>query len=149
MSQVPIPRGTLIVVGDGSRVLFFRNVGTAFKPKLAVENVFEQENPPTREQGTDKPGVSTVRPGTVPRFSVEQTDWHQIAEDRFASEIADTLYRLVHEGRADKLVIVAPPKALGVLRKNLHKEVEARLRAVIDKDWTPHTPQEIEELLAF
>ncbi|MGQ0836399.1 MAG: host attachment family protein [Gammaproteobacteria bacterium] len=115
MADTIIPKGALVLVGDGRRVLFLRNQGTVFDPKLVVENLLEQQNPPTREQGSDKPGRYSRSPGTTPRSAFDQTDWHQLAEDRFAVEIADALYRLAHADRFQKLVAIAPPKVLGTL----------------------------------
>ena len=92
--------GALVVVGDGRRVLFLRNEGTTAEPRLAVETVLEQENPATREQGTDRPGrYAGPREyggphGAAPRSGFDQTDWHQLAEDRFAHDIGDALYRI-------------------------------------------------------
>ena len=131
MPNSKIPHDALVLVGDGARAIFFRNNGTPLHPELAVENVFEQNNPPTREQGTDKPtrGISGA-----PRSNLEQTDWHQLNEDRFASEIATTLYQLAHENRLGRLVIVAPPKILGTLRKSLHKEVLDHIEAEVPKE---------------
>ena len=48
----------------------------------------------------------------------------------------------------DNLVIVAPPKALGVLRKALHKEVERRIVLTLNKEMTDRPIPDIEELLA-
>jgi protein required for attachment to host cells len=147
MNSPAIPHGALVVVGDGTKVLFLRNHGTPFEPRLAVEDVLTKKNPPTREQGTDKPGRYSGHPGTTPESGFDNTDWHQLAEDRFAADVADTLYRLVHAHRVDDIVVVAPPRVLGVLRKTLHKEVSARVRAEIPKELTSHTLPDIEKLL--
>ena len=47
----------------------------------------------------------------------------------------------------DALAIVAPPKALGVLRKELHKEVEKRLVCTINKAMSGRPVPDIEALL--
>ncbi len=47
----------------------------------------------------------------------------------------------------DALVVVAPPKALGVLRKALHKEVERRIVLTVNKEMTDRPIPDIEELL--
>ena len=46
----------MIFVGDGRKALFLRNDGDEKFPNLKTEQVFADENPPTHEQGTDKPG---------------------------------------------------------------------------------------------
>jgi protein required for attachment to host cells len=133
MGKTGIPHDALVLVGDGVRALFLRNNGTVLNPDLAVENIFEQDNPPTREQGTDRPtrGPSSFQ---NPRGNIEQSDWHQLNEDRFATEIADQLYRLAHANRFQRLVIVAPPKILGALRQSLHKEVLEKIEAEVPKE---------------
>ena len=47
----------------------------------------------------------------------------------------------------ESLIIVAPPKTLGELRKHYHKEVEKRLAGEIAKDLTGHPVPEIEKIL--
>jgi protein required for attachment to host cells len=142
-----IPHEALVLVGDGARALFLRNNGTLREPKLSVENVFEQDNPLTHEQGTDRPtrgadftGGWATNVGS-PRSNIEQTDWHQLNEDRFAKDIAHKLYQLAHANRFQQLVIVAPPKVLGTLRQALHKEVLERVVAEVSKELT-HAPIE-------
>jgi protein required for attachment to host cells len=142
-----IPRDTLILVGDGQRVLFLRNRGTAFELELAVEHVLEQDNPPTREQGTDKPGRYSGSLGSTPQSAFAAPDWHQLSEDRFATDIAGALYRLAHANRFENLIVVAPPKVLGTLRKTFHKEVTDRIREEIPKELTSHPLPEIQRAL--
>jgi protein required for attachment to host cells len=142
------------MVGDGARAIFFRNQGSVLEPKLAVENVFEQHNPLTHELGTERPtrgsdftGGWATNVGS-PRSNIEQTDWHQLNEDRFAKDIAKKLYQLAHANRYQRLVIVAPPKVLGVLRKALHKEVLERVEAEIAKDFAHATTGTIQNELS-
>ena len=147
MANVKIDFDSLILVGDGRKALFFRNKGDAQHLDLVVERVLEQDDEPTREQGTDEPG-RTRGPHGPAKSAMEPTDWHQLAEDRFAKDIAAALYRRAHAGRFDKLVVVAPPRVLGVLRKELHKEVVERITAELPKELTSHPVSEIEKVLA-
>jgi len=48
----------------------------------------------------------------------------------------------------DALAIVAPPKALGVIKKCLHKEVEKRLVCTVNKEMSGRPIPDIEALLA-
>jgi len=144
-----IPHGGLVLVGDGSRAVFLRNHGSPQAPSFAVENVLQQNNPPTREQGTDRPG-RLGKVGSVGTFrnALEETDWHRIGEERFAAQIADSLYRLAHSNQFERLVIVAPPKVLGVLRKMLHKEVLDRVENEVPKELASCSVEEIKSQLA-
>jgi len=56
MEHLHIPTGALVLVGDGRKALFLRNGGTATHVQLTTERVLEQDNPPTRLQGSDRPG---------------------------------------------------------------------------------------------
>jgi protein required for attachment to host cells len=142
-----IPHNSLILVGDGQKALFLRNRGNALRVDLVVERIFERDNPPTREQGTDRPGRATASLG-VARSAKEEVDWHHLAKERFADEIAAVLYRHAHANLFDKLVIIAPPKILGNLRKAFHAEVIDRIAAEIPKELTSHPVAEIGKLIA-
>jgi protein required for attachment to host cells len=142
-----IPHNSLVLVGDGQKALFLRNKGSAFEVDLVVEQILEQDNPATREQGTDRPGRATASPG-VARSAMEQADWHHIAKERFANDIAKALYHHAHAKLFDRLIIVAPPKILGQLRKSFHAEVIDRIAAEIPKELTSHPVSEIGKLVA-
>jgi protein required for attachment to host cells len=146
MQDLTIPAGALVLVGDGRKALFLRNKGAATHVELVVENVLEQEDPPTHEQGSDRPG--RYRGGDSARSSFEQTDWHQLAEDGFATKIGNALNRMAHDKRFDKLVLVAPPKVLGVLRKSLSHEATDKVLAEIPRDLTSQPIPEIVRTLS-
>lgn len=135
-----------VVVADGEKALFLRNEGDETYPNLEVFREMEQDNPPDREQGTDKPGRLNDA-GANHRSGVEETDWHEIGKERFAKDVADRLYKWAHAGKFDKLVIVAPPRVLGDIRKELHQEVTDRLVSEVAKDLTNHPVDKIEDLL--
>ena len=143
----PVSHDSLILVGDGQKALFLRNRGNAQRVDLVVERIFEQDNPATRDQGTDRPGRSIASPG-VARSAMEEVDWHHIAKERFANELAEALYRHALANRFEKLIVIAPPKILGNLRKAFHPEVADRVTAEIPKVLTSHPISEIEKLLA-
>jgi protein required for attachment to host cells len=142
-----VPHNALVLVGDGQKALFLRNKGNAQRVDLVVERILERDNPPTREQGTDRPGRSIASVG-VARSAMEEVDWHHLAKERFASELAEALYRHTHANRFEKLVVIAPAKILGNLRKAFHAEVIDRITAEIPKELTSHPVEEIERLIA-
>lgn len=147
MHEINIPNQALVVIGDGEKALFLRNKGGPQTLKLEVENILGHDNPATHEQGTDRPGRTHASVGTA-RSAMEETDWHRLGEERFAAEIANTLYRLAHANKFEALVVVAPPKVLGNLRKAFHKEVLDRITGEVPKDLTSHPVPDIEKLLA-
>jgi protein required for attachment to host cells len=140
-----LKHGVWVLVADGEKALFLRNEGDTEYPNLQVVREIHEDNPPTREQGTDRPGRLSDPSG--PRSAVEDTDWHRIAKDRFADEIAGRLYKMAHRGDFDHIMLVAPPQVLGEMRKKLHKEVEARVIGEAPKTLTGHAIAEIEKVL--
>ena len=142
-----IPHNAYVFVGDGRKALVLRNEGDALNLDLKTERVFADQNPPTHDQGADRPGraYSSVGPG---RSSVTQTDWHALEEHKFAHEVAAALEKIVRERKAEALVVVAPPRALADLRKAFHPDVKKKIVAEIDKDLTNHPVYDIEKHLA-
>jgi protein required for attachment to host cells len=146
MDPVHIPTNALVLVSDGRRARLLRNQGTPRNPQLIIEHSLEQVNPATRDQGSDKPGRR--HGGGSTQGAIEQTDYHQLQEERFAAEIAEMLYKLGHAGRYEDLVVVAPPKMLGDLRANFHQEVTDAVVAEVPRDLTTYSVPEIGRLLS-
>lgn len=141
-----IDRDAWVVLADGRKALFARNTGTALEPKLSVRNVLEAPpNPPTSEQGTDRPGRAhdSTSPG---RSAMEQTDWHDRAETRFAKSVADRMAELSDKDRT-RIVLVAAPRALADIRAALPDSVRGRVAGEVNKDLTNHALPEIERIL--
>ena len=78
---------------------------------------------------------------------MQEVDFHQQQEDRFAARVADMLRQRALANEIESLIVVAPPKTLGEMRKHYHKEVEARLAGEIAKDLTNMPVPEIEKAL--
>lgn len=141
------PHGAWVVVADGGRYVILENHGDAERLDLRLLSRVEHENPPTREQGSDRPGRFADN-GPGGRSAVDDTDWHNLEEARFASELASRLRAWALDGRFDKLIVAADPKTLGRLRPELHDEVKKRLLGEIAKDLTKHPIDKIEAAIA-
>ena len=79
---------------------------------------------------------------------MEEIDFHQLEEERFAAETAELLNQRALRNEYESLIVVAPPRTLGALRKHYHKEVEKRLAGEVAKDLTGHPVAEIERILS-
>jgi protein required for attachment to host cells len=138
---------TWVAVADGAKALLLVNEGTDEEPLLYVLAKREFENPPTHVQGTDRPGRKPDH-GPGQRSAMETTDWHEIGEERFVAEFAGRLNRAAVEGRFRRLVLIAPPKVIGLLRGALSAEASAAIVAEIGSDLTKHPVDAIEQHLA-
>ncbi len=146
MPRMKIANGTWVLVGDGRKAMVLRNDGLADMPSFHCIATRETRNPATHDQGTDAPGRAFASVGHM-RSSMEQTDWHEVEERRFAASLAADLNAAAHDGRYEHLIVVAPPRILAELRQDLSGEAKSRLRAEIDKDLTRHTIADIETIL--
>ena len=147
MKHLSIKRGEWVVVCDGAKALILENVGEPEAPNLKTREVHKQPDRPTHEQGTDEPGRTQSSVGKA-RSAVEQTDWHQRAEDAFLKDLAKKLDRAVTTGATKAIIIAAPPRALGVLREAFTPALRKAIRAEIDKDLVKMPVDEIEKHLA-
>lgn len=164
-----IPHNALVLIADGRKMLLFRNEGDATHLNLQVEQKEIHDNPKNRDQKTDAAGgASSTQTGAgappiaqggsmhaqgqgaqfaPSRGTMEETDFHQLEEDRFAADIAEILRLKALNNAFQTLIIAAPARTLGELRKHYHKEVESRLSHEIAKDLTNHPVAQIEDVL--
>lgn len=145
MDRIVLPHDVWVVVGDGRKALILRNHGDATYPDLRPVSVLEDaNNPSTASQGTDRPGRA-VDHASGRRSGVEQTDWHELGEQRFVRSVATQLSG--REKEISALVVVAPPRTLSELRGALSEGLRKKVVAEITKDLTHHPVHEIERLL--
>ena len=135
-----------IVVCDTQRALIYQNTGSTESPNLTLIDGFEQKNPPARDQGSDKPGTSFAG-GTGPRSSVSQTDYHEAQQHAFAKHVLNEVAALKTKKKVEKLIWVAPPRMLSMLRADMPKTLKEVTVAEIDKDLTKHSTDKIIEIL--
>ena len=143
---MPLPNNALVLVLDGRKLLFFRNQGDENQIDLRTEAHDEREDSKDRELRTDAPGTQGQSAG-YGRPAMDETDFHQQEEDRWVKDAAEDLRLRALRNDFAHLCIVAPPRALGVLRKELHKEVEKRLVCTINKEMSGRSTPDIEALL--
>lgn len=146
MTKLHVHNGAWVLVCDGRKALVLRNEGDAELLNLRRAAVRAQENPATRDQGTDAPG-KTHAPNGIRSGSLGETDWHTIEEQRFADTIATEINGAVRTHDCKELIVVAPPKTLAELRDHWSTDTRAAIAAELPKDLTHHTIPAIEKLL--
>ena len=144
---MPLPHQALVLVTDGRKSLFLRNHGDEKQIDLRTEAHDERADRKDSEIKTDAPGTIGQSAGYSERVAYEEADFHQQEEDRWVKDAADELRDRALRNDFDALAIIAPPKALGVLRKELHKEVERRVVVTLNKEMTDRPLADIEDLL--
>ena len=141
-----LPHRALVLVADGKKVLFLRNHGDQNQIDLRTESHDARKDRKDSEIKTDAPGTNKQSMG-YGRPAMDETDFHQQEEDRWVKDAAEELKKRALRNDFDALAVIAPPKALGVLKKCLHKEVQKRIVVTINKEMTDRPIPDIEELL--
>src|ERR1700755_928060 len=143
---MPLPHNALVLVADGTKVLFLRNHGDENHIDLRTESHDARQDRKDRYFRTDAPGTVKQSFG-FGHSTYEETDFQQQEEDRWVKDAAEELKKRALRGDFDALAIVAPPKALGVLKKCLHKEVERRVVWTVNQEMKGRPIPDIEALL--
>jgi protein required for attachment to host cells len=147
MSQLLINHGEWVVVCDGAKALVLENTGDAKFPNLKTLQAFEQKDLATHELGAEKPGRAFSPAGHGSRSAVEQTDWHDQAERAFLMHLVQQLDAALAAGKVKSLIVVAPPRALGMIRPAYSHALKAAVRAELDKDLVKQPVHQIEKHL--
>jgi protein required for attachment to host cells len=146
MSELLIRHGEWVVVCDGAKALVLENAGDTKFPNLKMREVYEQKDMPTHLLGADKPGRTHSSAGQN-SSAVTQTDWHNQAEQAFLIHLAQRLDAEVVAGKVKSLILVAPPRALGMIRQAYSHALRGAIRTEIDKDLVKHPVHDIEKHL--
>lgn len=135
-----------VVIADSEKYQVFENHGGAAVLDLRIRKHNIADNPPTREQGADRPGRFPSPGGQM--SAVADTDWHQLQKENAAIELAKRINEWAGKGDFQELVLVADPKTLGRVRRNLNATAAGKIIREFDKDLTQHPVTEIERLLS-
>lgn len=145
MEKLKIQPREWVVVCDGRKALILENVGDEKFPTLKCKEEREHKDLPSHLQGTQTPG--RVQQAFGPRSAIEQTDWHDEAERAFLGQLSQRLDAAVTHGETKAMIIVAPPRALGVLRRDYSPAVKRAVKAEVDKDFVKTPIDEIQRHL--
>ncbi len=146
MSGLMIKHGEWVVVCDGAKALILENTGDGKFPNLKTVQVLEQKDLPTHLLGADKPGRTHSSAGHG-SSAVTQTDWHNQAEQLFLTHLAQRLDADLAAGKVKSVILVAPPRALGMIRHAYSHALRGAIRSEIDKDLVKHPVHDIEKHL--
>lgn len=144
-----VPHGASVLVTDGSKALFLKNEGDSEFPDFRLALKWEQEIPSDRELRSGAPGRAfSSHDAGARRSAYDETDFHEQAEIEFTSRVAGFLNEQAQRHSIEELIIVAPARTLGELRKHLRREISERVTAEIAKDLVKHPIPAIEKLVA-
>ena len=101
-----------------------------------------------RDLVTDRPGRSqTPNRGTY-GSGLERSSAHEVELERFVRELAAFLDGHAVQRSFDRLVVAAPSRVVGKLRKLVSGQVRERTALELVHDYTEIAPQELDRRLA-
>ena len=104
-----------------------------------------------RDLAADRPGRSFDRAGEGRHGMEPRTNPREVEQERFAREIAGALDEADRRQRFDRLILVAPPAFMGLLRGILPPSLANKVSGALTKDLTKvaihHLPDHLETVL--
>ena len=130
------PVRTWIVIADGARARIVKNTGPGRGVVADANLVFRSEHRKLQEIMADKPGRTFDSVGKGRHAMAYGADAVREDERHFLQSLAERLEKEALADAYDRLILVAPPRALGDLRPFLSKPVRNRVHEEIVKDLT-------------
>ncbi len=129
-----IPHATLVAVADGAKLELFRNEGDETHLKLSP-----LPTPDLSAHGVDSGGRH--------HSSSADHQAHLQHEDSFAASVVAWLNHQTIGNKIEHLIVIAPPRALGEMRKHYHVTLKNRLIGELHKELTGQPAATIEHEL--
>lgn len=146
----PVKTWILIANGARARIVQAEGVGKGIAALPAM--VFGQEPKKASDIMADRPGRTFDSTGAGRHGMAYHSEPERGRERAFAAMLVSKLQRAYEEGKFERLVLVAPPQALGDLREALSLDLTRTLQGTLAKDLTqlPNTkiPKHLEDLMA-
>jgi len=136
---------TLIIVADGARA---RGLAERRRHGPLAELATWSMAADERERHLARThGGSVYERAGYGRDNVLDAPPAEAAEKRFLERVAERLNRSAAAGEFEHLVLIAPPRALGVIRHALKPSVARRIEVADDHERTRATPEELRAIL--
>lgn len=139
-----LEQGTWVIIADGEKALVMENITDAQDPNLVVVSV---EEPEARQPRSSARAGRRYDGGPKQKSAVEEDTWKSHAKSLFVQDVANLLNKKGLKGAFNRLVLVASPHVLGLLRRRLHSDVLAKVVAEVDKTLTNHPLHKVEQVL--
>ena len=132
----------ILAANSGNATLY-----TAGSPTAPLTELATFDNPEARAKqsdlASDRPGRSFDSHGEGRHAMEVEVDPKKQEQIRFAKLIADRLEQGRVDNEFERLVVVAAPMFLGLLRENFGAPLSALVSLEMDKDFTALRPEEL------
>lgn len=125
---------TWILIADGGRAYVVERKRAADGLKKVPGLTFNGPHKLSRDIGTDKPGRAFSSVGSKRAALDDDKRLAREAEEKFLGAVVDHIDESLKGGAFERLVLAAPPRVLGVLRKRLSRRLSKALYGEIRAD---------------
>ncbi len=126
-----LPAGAIVAVVDGETLRLFRNTG--HEPEIDLV--------PLPEPGLEETSAGS---GARHRSTSANPDVSRLKEDDFVASVGAYLNKEVLENRIESLAIIADPRSLGELRRQLHPQTAGKVAGELAKNLGDHAVGDIQ-----
>jgi len=134
---------TWVVVADSARARFFE-VGRSRDELREIDDLINSDaRLHDRELASDDSGRTFDSFGAGRHAMEDKTSLKEQETIRFAEQINEQLLTALNEGKFNKLIVIADPRFLGILRDKLDKHITKVVSTEIDKDLSRHPTADI------
>jgi protein required for attachment to host cells len=127
-------RPTWVLIADGGHAKVFAASAGNAKLTAVADMTFSIDLPATRDMLSDRPGRAFESQGRARHAKENRSDPHRELKRAFAKKLGGILKAKLAENRFERLILVAPPPALGDLRAMLPKSVLGTVTAELAQD---------------
>ena len=146
MTNIRLDQNIWLLVCDAKKALLLQNSGDNVYPKLETRHVMEHAVHRSSEVGSDAPGRAFSGAGGR-RSAMDDGDPHLEEERNFLRDVAADMKRRIGSGEIKRLIVIAPPRALGLLRDLECQQLKSVTVAELAQDYVKLPLYEIEERL--
>ena len=127
---------TWILIADASLAHVMASTGKERDLTKVEDFRLDGTTLPGRDLAADRPGRSFDRAGKGRHGMEPRTNPREVEQERFAREIVGTLEEADRRQCFDRLILVAPPTFMGLLRNILPPSLANKVSGALTKDLT-------------
>lgn len=132
-----------LVAADGITAKFYQVHTQPLKLELLPEATLHGVNKMTRDLESDRPGVSFESVGGARHAIERHSNAQRRQKELFALRVAAFINNAAQEECFDEIIVVAPPRTLGDLRRDLNPAAQKCVAHEIGGDWTKLDAREV------
>ena len=135
----------LVAAADGAHARFFAYSQDAKGGAARQVKVMDHPAPASKDLVTDRPGHGQNSNGTGHHAIEPRVSPHQMEEAKFLRDVIGEISR--ESEKYDQLIIIAPPKALAILRARMPRDQRELVVLELNKDALNMTEQDVARLV--